>query len=74
MQAENSFQFRALDTRGELRLRPSVERGKKHLQKVPQERKFGSDDAKVAAAQQQQARDAVEIVLSAVFVMSGGPQ
>lgn len=49
-------------------------KGEKQLQKVPQEQKFGSDDAKVAAAQQQQARDAVEIVLSAVFVMSGGPQ
>lgn len=52
MQAEKSSQFRALETRGELRLRPSVERGEKQLQKVPQEQKFGSDDAKVAAAQQ----------------------
>lgn len=38
----------------------------------PQEQKFESDDVQVAAAQR--ARDAVETVFSAVFVLSGGPQ
>lgn len=74
MEAENSFQFRALETRGELRLRPSVERGKNNFRKSPKSKSLGATMLKWLQLSKQQARDAVEIVLSAVFVMSGGPQ